>query len=141
MGKEEKNYYMVLAKCGHVGRAYFIPITFDLIAKNGKEAAKLVRYFPRVKHNHKDAILFVRYISFEEYLQINENNDKDPYLKCHSKREQKLIENFSKRLVLDMHNIKKTYDKNLRRERIAFKFKKEKILKKSLCQEDYMYAF
>ena len=57
--KEMKNYYEVLAKCGHVGKKHYVPVKFAVIAEDGKEAAKMVRYFPRVKHNHKDAILNV----------------------------------------------------------------------------------
>ena len=91
MKNEFKKYFMVIAKCGHVGRKNYIPIKFAVVAESGKDAAKKVRQFPRVKHNHKDAILDVRCITLEEFLEIKEINDKDPYLKCHSKQEQNLI--------------------------------------------------
>ena len=78
-----KKYYEVIAKCGHVGRKKYIPVKFAVVAESGKEAAKKVRQFPRVKHNHKDAILDVRCITVEEFLEIKESNANDPYLKCH----------------------------------------------------------
>ena len=63
-------------------------------AKYGIRTAKKVRQFSRVKHNHKDAILNVKKISYERYLEIVEANHNDQYLNCHSKHEQKLINNF-----------------------------------------------
>ena len=64
-----KNYFEVIAKCGHVGRNKYIPIKFAVEAESGKDAAAMVRRFPRVKHNHKDAILDCKEIFYEEYLE------------------------------------------------------------------------
>ena len=61
------NYYIVTAKCGHVGKDYYIPIDFPVRAESKTEAAKIVRSFPRVKHHHKDAILGCREASIKEY--------------------------------------------------------------------------
>ena len=58
-----KNFYKITAKCGHVGKKNYIPIKFAVCAEDGKEAAKKVRNFARVKDNHKDAILDVKSIS------------------------------------------------------------------------------
>ena len=138
----DKNYYEVIAKCGHVGKKYYIPIKFAVIAKDGKEAAKLARQFPRVKHNHKDAILNVNKIDYERYLEICEMNKNDPYLKCHSRKEQKLIINFSERLEDDLHNQKIKYDKQVRLDRIDYRIKKTKILEKFSWEDsDYVYAY
>ena len=60
MKNEFEKYYMVIAKCGHVGRKNYIPVKFAVVAESGKEAAKKVRQFPRVKHDHKDAISIVK---------------------------------------------------------------------------------
>ena len=49
--------YEVCAKCGHVGRYNYVDKIFAVKASSGKEAAAKVRNFPRVKHDHKDAIL------------------------------------------------------------------------------------
>ena len=80
MKNEEKNYYKVICKCGHVGRKNYVPIQFAIIAENGKEAAKIARQLPRVKHNHKDAILKVEKIDLKQFLEIKEINDSDQYL-------------------------------------------------------------
>lgn len=82
-------YYKVLAKCGHVGgRRFYIPINFYICASSAKEAAKIVRGIPRVKHDQKDAILWVESISFEEYLRGVEEYNSDPYINCTNPFEQ-----------------------------------------------------
>lgn len=141
MKKEFEKYFMVIAKCGHVGRKNYIPVKFAVVAESGKEAAKKVRQFPRVKHDHKDAILDVRCITLEEFLEIKEINDNDPYLKCHSRQEQNLIVNLAERMVADLHNVKQAFDKQARKDRVAYKLRKFKILEESSKKEDYCYAY
>ena len=141
MKNEFKKYFMVIAKCGHVGKKNYIPIKFAVVAESGKEAAKKVRQFPRVKHNHKDAILDVRCITLEEFLEIKEINDNDPYLKCHSRQEQNLIVNLAERMVADLHNVKQAFDKQARKDRVAYKLRKFKILEEFSKKEDYCYAY
>ena len=139
---EVKNYYEVIAKCGHVGKKHYVPVKFAVIAENGKEAAKMVRGFPRVKHNHKDAILKVSKISYERFEELAEINRNDPYLKCHSRQEQNLIVNLSERMVADIHNVKQAFDKQARLDRVAYKIKKTKILEKFSWEDsDYVYAY
>lgn len=138
---EIKNYYEVIAKCGHVGKKHYVPVKFAVVAESGKEAAKKVRQFPRVKHDHKDAILDVRCITIEEFLEIKEINDNDPYLKCHSIQEQNLIVNLAERMVADLHNVKQTFDKQARKDRVAYKLRKFKILEESSKKDDYCYAY
>ena len=53
------NYFKVVAKCGHVKRDKYYEGTFYVYARDAKGAAAFVRQFPRVKHNHKDAIISV----------------------------------------------------------------------------------
>ena len=55
----EEKYYIVKAKCGHVGRDKYIPIDFPIKAKSKTEAAAIVRKKARVKKDHKDAVLSV----------------------------------------------------------------------------------
>ena len=101
--------YIVTAKCGHVGRMYYIPINFPIMAISAKEAAKIVRNMGRVKHDHKDAIQKVRHVSEEEYIQQIENNMRDPYLQFKSKHEQNdNIDCIKNRLVLDPAYNRKT---------------------------------
>lgn len=138
---ETKNYYEVIAKCGHVGKKHYVPVKFAVIAEDGKEAAKMVRDFPRVKHDHKDAILNVNKIDYERFQEIVEMNRNDPYLKCHSRKEQKLIVNVAERMVADLHNVKQAFDKQARKDRVAYKLRKFKILEESSRKEDYYYAY
>ena len=139
---EVKSYYEVIAKCGHVGKKHYVPVKFAVIAENGKEAAKMVRGFPRVKHNHKDAILKVSKISYERFEELTEINRNDPYLKCHSRQEQKLIDNFEERLKDDLHGQKVKYYKRARFDRVAYKIKKTKKLEKFSWEDlDYAYAY
>ncbi len=94
-----KKYYSVTAKCGHVGKRYYIPIEFAIRAESAKEAARITRDMPRVKHNHKDAIQSVMEISREEYIALRQRNDSDPYLHFKSVQEQRLNETIYNRLV------------------------------------------
>lgn len=137
---EVMNYYEVIAKCGHVGRNKYVPIKFGIMAESGKEAARIVRQFPRVKHDHKDAILKVTKIDYERYLEIFEVNANDPYLKCYSKHQQKQIENLEERLLDDNHNKKKSYNKQERIDRVSFKARKYKVIEKLCWEEKYEYA-
>lgn len=84
-------YFKVIAKCGHVGRNNYILKEFYIEASSGKEAAKLIRDTPRVKHNQKDAIRGVLSISPEDYYQNKKAMNEDPYFKVHSKQEQELL--------------------------------------------------
>lgn len=93
-----KNYYKVKCKCGHVGRSHYIAIDFPVTASSGKEAAEIARRIPRCKHHHKDCVLEVTKISYEEYICIYKDNNEDPYLKCGSIQEQRDID-ISDRLV------------------------------------------
>lgn len=81
-------YFKVQAKCGHVGRNYYILKWFYVKALTGEEGAKVVRDKPRVKHNQKDAIRNVKEITFEEYLTGLRLNSEDMYFKSTSKQEQ-----------------------------------------------------
>ena len=95
--------YAVQCKCGHVGRHRYMPIEFPVIAINKKEAAKIARQIPRVKHDHKDAILNVRQVSEREFKEINEINNCNPYLKINSKHQQKEINDY-----IDEHAVDET---------------------------------
>ena len=114
------DYFKVVAKCGHVGRKKCIWITFATMAENGKEAAKRVRDFKRVKHDHKDVIASVTKITFEEFVEIKNQNDADPYLHCKNVQEQRKIPDFDKRVVDDKRELRveKQTDKTFRRKLI-----------------------
>jgi hypothetical protein len=106
--EEGLNFYIVRAKCGHVGRPNYIPIDFPIRAKDAKQAAKITRKIGRVKHNHKDAILSVARASKNEYVNQYDINKKDPYLNVKSKHEQmKVIDQIKERLIADPHYVPK----------------------------------
>ena len=116
-------YFKVTCKCGHVGINYFIRISFPIVATCGKDASSIARYIPRVKHDHKDAILDCKEISSKEYLELQIINNKDPYLKCECKQEQEMIDNFSSRLELEPRFLKK--EKKNKRESVEYRLKKQ----------------
>lgn len=100
---DSKRYYSVECKCGHTGsKMYYIPIAFAVEARNAKEAAAISRWIPRVKHHHKDCIISVTEIDYIEYLMLRDKNNDDPYLKCGSIQEQKMID-LEDRKVYDPH--------------------------------------
>ena len=141
MTKMNRNYYKVVAKCGHVGRRKYIPIIFAVVAENGKDASKLVRQYPRVKHNHKDAILRCDKITFEEFLQIKEINNNDPYLHCQNKQEQNMFCDLQNRIKEDSCK-NKNYKKEDRLSRVTYKLAKYKIINdfnKKEYEYDYVY--
>ncbi len=115
--------YEVECKCGHVGRKNYIVVSFAVIAENGKEAASIARNIPRVKHDHKDAILNVRKINDEEFDEINERNHHDLYLQCENIQEQKVLD-LTSRLHKESRYIKK---EEIDEERKHLFFKKKPI--------------
>ena len=119
------NYYKVKCKCGHVGRDKYIPIDFAIIALSGKEAALIARNIPRCKHHHKDCVLDVTKISYEEYRAIQINNKNDPYLNCKCIQEQRQFD-ISNRIVSET---KKRFKHNTKITNHELFSKKEKIRK------------
>ena len=120
-------FYLVTAKCGHVGKKAYMPITFPVKAENGKEAAKIVRMYPRVKRNHWDAILGCKKVDEEAYINQMIINNNDPYLHARSKQEQnKLVDNIESRIVEDKHQLeinkltKKSNKPNLRFQQLKY---------------------
>lgn len=87
--KENTRFYKVICMCGHVGRNNYIPIPFAIQAKDGKEASKIARKRPRVKHDRKDAILSCTELSQEQYQELLCLNYNDPYLRCQNIQEQR----------------------------------------------------
>ena len=67
-------YYAVDAKCGHVGINNYIIVKFAVAANSGKEAALKTRFFPRVKHHQKDAIINVKEINYVDNCIVFNNN-------------------------------------------------------------------
>lgn len=130
------NYYIVTAKCGHVGKGNFIPIDFPVRAESKSEAAKITRGFPRVKHHHKDAILGCREVSVEEYNAAREKNQADTYLSCHSSSEQRRFCDIEDRIVKEIKH-EPQFNRN---DKIAYLIKKRRIVEKD-CIHQCKYVF
>ena len=66
-----------------------VEIIFFIRANDGKEAAIIVRNTPRVKHNHKYAILDVKKIDLDEYMLGMKSHDNDKYFQVQNSSEQR----------------------------------------------------
>ena len=137
----KSKFFRVTCKCGHVGRQFFVRVDFPVNADSGKEAAEIARFIPRVKHDHKDAILNCVEIDYEEYTILQKINDNDPYLKCKNPQEQTHIYGFAERLETEPK-----YEKQViksRKDVVEFKNKKRKLVEDSLesYQMDYRNWF
>jgi hypothetical protein len=83
-------FFEVTAKCGHVGKGQYYEGLFYVRAESGRAAAALVRQNPRVKHDHKDAILGVLKIGCMEFKLGQAAYRNNPYFNCHSVQDQRL---------------------------------------------------
>ena len=125
------NMYAVDVKCGHVGINNYVVKTLVIPAVNGKEAAEIARYTPRVKHDHTDAIINVRKIDVIESARLNKINDEDKYFKCKCRREQRSID----LNLLYEDREKKKYEKTGKYKKI----KKHKLIEKDMLREINYY--
>lgn len=94
----QANYYLVTTMCGHVGKKHYIPINFAIEAITPMEAMEKARRIPRVKHDSKYAILDIKLISYEAYLEQRKANREDSYLKARSDEDLKAIPGLKKRI-------------------------------------------
>lgn len=96
-------FYKEEAKCGHVGKNWYFPAAFYITAENGREAAKVARVMPRVKHDHKDAILSVSEIDVDSYVRGKESIMDNPYWFCKNIQEQRIqCRNLEENLVAEV---------------------------------------
>ena len=106
------------------------------MAETGRDAARIARQFPRVKHHHWDAIIDCQRVSKRLYDMQKKINDNDPYLQIKSKHEQNeirdLIEN---RMMIDNHQ-EELINKNKKSSRPNLKFQ---TMKYKDSYEDYNY--
>jgi hypothetical protein len=84
-------FFEVKAKCGHVGKGRYYQGLFYVLAENAKAAAAYVRRKPRVKHDHKDAIIAVTKVDYEVYKKGNAAHHQNPYFDCCNKQEQEEV--------------------------------------------------
>ena len=128
-------YFEVTAKCGHVGKGYFIPIHFAIFAKDRKHAANLTRRKARVKHDRPDAILEVKEITREEYKELRAQNKDDPYLNCKNIQQQRAIEGLESRIEVDEYHRSRCEKKYEKVKSTEYKLKKSEILDKQKKKE------
>lgn len=79
--------FVVIAKCGHVGRGRYIEREFPVIAESASAAAQMILCAPKVKKQLKNAITSVHEISETEYVDIKKEWDADAYIHSHYKAE------------------------------------------------------
>ena len=125
-----QRYYLVEAKCGHVGKGKCIVKEFPVQAFSKSDAAETVRYMPRVKHDQKYAIRSVVEIDYETFIQLREIYENDPYMNCKSIQDQRFICGSMLDLIQEDEECRNRYkrfdyDKQERRERVAYKKLKE----------------
>ena len=116
-------YYLVTAKCGHVGKGKYREVDFPIIADSKKEAAQRCLTFPKVKRHLKNAISGVIEITSYEYNIKKEENSNDVYIRSHTKREILDLIQLAKELP---HKRKHKYSFESREERILFVMRKNK---------------
>ena len=127
-------YYMVTAKCGHVGVKKYININFAVIANTAKEAAQKILNRSKVKKHLKNAISSVNEINYADYLKLREKMNNDSYLKAHSSREYDLSK-------YDIHELDRYIRKNSftdRNERVMYLLKKNKTRLEEV-KDEYVY--
>ena len=81
---EYKLFFEVCVKCGPVGKGKYVDKIIAVAANDAKHAAKIARAIPRVKHDHKDAIRYVKEITKEEFYVLKEIQNNDPFFTCKS---------------------------------------------------------
>lgn len=86
-----KKYFVVTAKCGHVGKNAYYEGRFYEKAETAAEAARIVRGRGRVKHDHRDAILSVEEITSFLYLSGIEAKKDEAYFNCRNVQEQRAV--------------------------------------------------
>lgn len=138
MSMENNKYFKVVCKCGHVGKKFFVRVAFPIEAIDGKNAANIARFLPRVKHDYEDAILSCERITFEEFQRLKVQNQNDPYLKCTNVQDQNMIHDFESRLEVEERYLKKEQTKTNKRDSAKYRFRKQSFRELDYDKE-YLY--
>ena len=137
----EKKCFEVIVKCGHVGKNNYILNAMPVRARNKKEAAERARNFPRVKHDHKDAIKSVREIIYEEYQDLLKIYRNDNFNFVHCKQDQRFFcgEDFYNRIIRE-EGVDEVKEKT-KREKVNYKLAYYKMVNKELNKEVSIYNY
>jgi len=122
-------YYLVTAKCGHVGNGKYLEINFPIYAESKSDAAQKCLKRGKVKKHLKNAISFVQEISFEEFQEELIQFRNNGFVKAHTKNE--VIEYLDD--VQELEH-KRSWKKSFtdRKERILYMMKKNKIMEPTI---------
>lgn len=139
-------YFEVITKCGHVGRAKYFLAHFYIRAEDAKDAAKKARKIPRVKHDHKDAIIDVFEIDEAAFLSGIEKNMNNPYFVCKNIQEHRMnLQLFADDIYYEEKNVfhsrktEYTTDKYINKEKVRnhryakMRSKEKSYLKEFVC--------
>lgn len=121
----KKKYYLVLAKCGHVGRGNYMEVTFSILAESAHDAAQIVLKRPKVKKHLKNAITNVVEVEYDVYRKQLDVFNNNGYVKSHTKKE---VLEFMKD-VLPLESNHRHYKTSFvsRMERVNYLLKKNRI--------------
>ena len=122
---ENINYYLVYAKCGHVGKGNYLEVAFPVYAKTAHDAAQIVLKRPKVKKHLKNAITSVEEINYEDYLNELESFKNNEYIKAHSKKDLIICELDVSHLESSFKQYKKSFSSRM--ERVNYILKKNRI--------------
>ena len=101
---KETKFFKATIKGGHIRRSHYVIFWHYIRANSSKEAAEICKSLPRAKKDHKDFIINIEEITFEEYQNGYAEELNDPYLQCRNKQEQdKIIELIQERIIPDPH--------------------------------------
>lgn len=93
MAEVNKQYFKVVARCGHVGERMYYLVDFYVIAASPTEAAERVKNYPRVKKsNATSGIDSVKRITKEEYENGLQEMQANPFLHHNELNEQEQLE-------------------------------------------------
>ncbi len=122
---ENINYYLVYAKCGHVGKGNYLEVAFPVYAKTAHNAAQIVLKRPKVKKHLKNAITSVEEINYDDYLNELESFKNNDYIKAHSKKDLMICELDVNHLESSFKQYKKSFSSRI--ERVNYILKKNRI--------------
>lgn len=153
--EQNLKFYSVTVKGAHTDMGKlktkcFIPLELPIAAVNGREAAHIGRWTPRVRHHDPCAVLNVTEINRTQYEEIKNRNSRFLYFSVNSIQQQrKLIGDLSSLIVFDEEKPRRKEEKEAvitdkkEREAKPMYHKKQKIRNKKaflkLYHENYTY--
>ena len=125
-------YYLVKAKCGHVGNGKYLEVDFPIRAETMSDAAQMCLQRPKVKRHLKNAISSVCEVPYDCYQEMMNAFLTNSYVRAHTKKE--VLPWLDQVQPLDYCKKEKKSSFADRAERIHFLMKKNKL------KEDYSYV-